>query len=151
MPTTSPVFDSKDGCIDITPTCEYKIQTTKFEWGLFRDEACCDSGGGYLSLMGTISKEKTDRITTDLEFDTDFTYSFWVEITNDNSLEQILVLEYSLGEYSGVIEHDFISVKDQKVVVSILLAHQDSTRRTLQNNDDTFECSTPELSSVNAE
>ena len=101
-------------------------------------------------MMGIISKEKTDRIITDLEFDTDFTYSFWVEITNDNNLEQILVLEYSLGDHSGIIAQDFISVKDQKVVVSLSLVRPDNTRRSLQNIDDTFKCSTPVLSSVNA-
>lgn len=146
-PTSSPLFDSNDGCIDITPTCEDDVEKSKLEWGLLRDEACCDSGGGYLPMMDIISKEKTERITTDLEFDTDFTYSFWVEITNDNNLEQILLLEYSFDDDEPIIEHNFIGVKDQRVVVSLFLGHQN---RSLENNNDNFECSSPELSSTHA-
>ena len=133
----------------MTETCETDISTVQLEWGLSRNEACCNDGGGYIEMMGIINKEKSDRIASDLEFDTDFTYSFWVKITNDNSLKQILVLEYSLQEGDEIIDQNFMSVKDQKVVISLLLPRQSSTG-SLQNEDDNFECSTPPLSSVNA-
>ena len=97
MPTTSPLFDFNDGCIDMTETCETDISTVQLEWGLSRNEACCNDGGGYIEMMGIINKEKSDRIASDLEFDTDFTYSFWVKITNDNSLKQILVVPSSVA------------------------------------------------------